>query len=330
MPDDLAGGSPQRDDAVCKQIVTGALTTVEVGRGTSGRHKHQIAARVDRHRRPCVCGAGAPIAGNRIPTPQEPARSRVERAHGSPLHVDLTIVSDGGAHDDNVIDNCHRRRHLVLAGIDVADALRQVHASTGSETFTWLTAARIQGDQPRIQRGKEDSAPAHRRRSGSLVLPRRNASGNQRFGIVTLQIDLRIVRPTLAAVFGIKSDDAIEWSARVKRAVEQNRSDFEFALRPAVLSIGNIAGMKSPGNLQPGYIALFDLRKRGEARAARIAAIGTPGLSGSRGAEKKNQARCKMDSFHTASWRYSTAYRTQRPAGWDNRLLSRDERANAG
>src|SRR5216683_8408774 len=162
-PSDLAGFRAQRYDGIGPLVVSGTQPAVVVGTRTPGGNKNQISRGVDGHDGPGIAGTAAEdlcillwrcgrlVWRNRVPAPAEGAGACVISAHDAARHVDAVIVVDGGAHDDEVVDDRGRRSHVVPAGV-IARYIAQTHLASFAKVRTGRAVHGIEGHQSRILR----------------------------------------------------------------------------------------------------------------------------------------------------------------------------------
>ena len=91
-----------------------------------------------------------------------------------------------------------------------------------------------------------------------------------------MQIDLRIETPFFLAGLRIEREHAIERRGHEHGPTGHDRRRLEFAFGKPVAAVGNVAGVKLPGDLELGDIALVDLGERRIAAAAGIAPVRGP------------------------------------------------------
>ena len=147
VPDALAGGCLQTDDAVGKEIVAGALAAVEIVARRADGQIDITQLRVGTHHRPDISAAKilprlvAPglvakfaLLRNRLEDPELLARVFVKAAHVARRHIlrhrPTAHIGNGGADDDHVADDDGRRNKGVVFAIDLAvQTLRQIDAA---------------------------------------------------------------------------------------------------------------------------------------------------------------------------------------------------------
>ena len=148
---------------------------------------------------------------------------------------------------------------MILRGYVTCD-LAQADLSAVAEVQAWLARRGVQGNEPRIQ-GRFENSPAAGFPFGSRrVQPRRHPAIDQAVAVVSGEFDHRIVNPALLSGFRIECKYTIEPRGKVQRAIYQDRGWFQATALLAAAAVGNIAHMKSPGDLQRCYILAIDLR----------------------------------------------------------------------
>lgn len=172
-------------------------------------------------------------------------------------------------------DSCGRRSHVIPAAIillHVAKAdltrLPKIHAGSATD--------RVDRHQTRILRGFENPPTARLSLVTSGVEPGRHAAVHQPVSVVSIQIDLRIVRPALLAGFGVQGDHAIERHREVKRAIDENRRGFEAAPLPPISPLGNVARVIDLRNLELRHVLALDLSRRRIPHPTRIVSVRGP------------------------------------------------------
>ena len=261
-----------------------ANAAVVIRARASRRDEDEAALHIDRQRRPRVAGAGARRGvagpGNGIPGPAQGARAGVEGAHDAALHVDRTVVADGGADDDEIAGDGGRRGHLVLPEIAQVDAAREIDLPVDAEVPARRPGRPVQGDETRIEGAHEDAQAAPRTRRGHRVAPGRDAARRD-LGVVARAIELDVVLPELRAGPGIERDDLVERRAEEQLALDEDRRGLERGfLVERRLRLERARAMR-PGHPELRDVRPIDLRERRIAAAAGIIAVTRPrGIGG--------------------------------------------------
>jgi hypothetical protein len=128
------------------------------------------------------------------------------------------IVVNGGAHDNEIIDDSGRGSHVIPAGI-VLENVAETNYAVFAEVGARRTAGSIDSNKTSVLRGLEDAAMAGLVFGAGGVKPGGNATINEPVAVVAIEINLRIVGPALVSGFRVKSDDAVEGGGEVERAV---------------------------------------------------------------------------------------------------------------
>lgn len=293
-PDEFAGFAAESDDRVGPLVVAGAQAAVVIGAGASCGNEEQVALLVDNHDGPGVASAAAPgrslafgsgsgrICGKRVPAPSKSAGAGVISPHDATSHVRAMIVVNGGADDDQIVNNGGRRSHVIPTGVVLED-IAEADLTFLAEICAGCASSGIDSDKAGVLRGLEDATMARFVFGARAVEPGSNAAVDEAVAIVAIKINFGVVSPELLSGFGVESDDAVEGGGQVESAVYQKRSGLEAAALSSTPGLGNVAGVESPGDFELGDILAVDLGKRGEAHAARVVAVVRPGISGNAG-----------------------------------------------
>jgi len=214
-----------------------------------------------------LCGIGFQL--------QRRAPVRASKALTTPLGLSTRSLS--ATDDDEGIHDRRRRGFLVFAAAgDIGDAAGQIDLSGGAEIGARPPRYGIEREESRIDRRQKNPPAAYIAPDSAGIGPQCDAAIDEAFGIGRAQVDLRIEAPLLPAGLGVESDDPIERRTQIHSAVRDDRRRLEFALATAIASVGNIAGMVFPGDLQLRDVVLIDLGQQRVAAAARVAAVKRP------------------------------------------------------
>ena len=160
-PDLFAGGGVEGDEGVGVSVVAGAETSVVVGRGGAGGEIEEVEGGVGGDDGPGVGGAGAEFLvfgpGNGLPGPELAAGLGIVGADEAGLGVDLLVVADAGADDDDVPDDGGGRGHAVEAVFLKVNALLEVDFSVGTEVGAGLAGAGVEGEEAGVEGCDEDA-----------------------------------------------------------------------------------------------------------------------------------------------------------------------------
>ncbi len=302
----------QCDDGVGPFVVAGTEAAVVVRAGAASGDEEQVALGIYGHDGPSIARAAAPgrvfafrrrrrgIGGERVPAPAKSARAGVVSAHNASGHVHSMIVVDGGADDDQVVNDGGRGSHVVPAGVVLQDVV-EADLALLSEVGAGRAGCGIHRDEASVLCGLEDAAKARLVLGASGVEPGGNAAIDEAVAIVAIEVDLRIVGPALLSGFGVEGDDAVESGGEVESAVNEKGGGLEAAALSSAAILRNVSGVKGPGNFQSGDVVAIDLGKWGEAHAARVVAVVRPGITGGiregwrRGPREKPTSRQKQN-----------------------------------
>ena len=295
-PDEFAGRDTQRNDRIGPVIITGALTTEEIGARRSGRNEDQAAFGIDRKRRPRVRRAD-PVrllrldfgevrigrvgrqlcrARNRVPMPRLLAAAHVERAHDPEFEIASTIVTDRRADDREVAGNRRRRGHVVIRAAAQTYTFPQCNFAVVAEIRTELAGARVQREQSGFDRGKEDSFDADAASWRLRIAPVADAT-RRHLRIVTARIDLGVEAPALNARCCVDCERFAGCRIEVQRVADQQRRRLECQrIGRANESLSHLAGAEAPGQFEPADILRRDPGRRRVALSAAVAAVSAP------------------------------------------------------
>src|SRR5262249_25260671 len=151
---------------------------------------------------------------DRIPAPEQCAAAHVEGAYGPAGDVDPSVVDDHGAGDDPVAQDHRRRRDAVVALAHLAQAGPQVDLAVFTEVVAALARARVDLDEPRVDRAHHEAPSADGTFGRARVDPRRDAPAVDHVGV--LRIDLRVELPALRPGLGIERDDLVVGRAEIQ------------------------------------------------------------------------------------------------------------------
>src|SRR2546430_8976290 len=96
--------------------------------------------------------------------------------------------------------------------------------------------------------------------------------------IVAIEVDFEVVGPALFTSFRIERDDAVERGGEVESAINEKGSGLETAALSSAAGLGNVAGVKGPGDSKCGHVVATDLGERGVAHSTGVVAIVGPGI----------------------------------------------------
>src|SRR5882672_8271344 len=125
----------------------------------------------------------------------------------------------------------------------------------------WDARCGVEGNQPGVQGCLVNASPTRRSslRAVCRVEPHRYASVHQSIAVVPSRIDLRVVCPLERSRFGIDRDHAIEAGGKHQKAIDEDWCSFESASLFSVFAVGNITGMKDPGDFEPRHVLRIEL-----------------------------------------------------------------------
>src|SRR5580704_4009396 len=112
----------------------------------------------------------------------------------------------------------------------MVDSLGQINFTLITEITARFARSGIKADQASVDGGQEDPSAAFGAGFPAMVQPCGYTPIHQSFGILSIQIDLRIEGPALSAACGMKSDHTVESCCQVKSPIDKNRRGFKFAL----------------------------------------------------------------------------------------------------
>ena len=227
MPAQPAGRRVERDDGVGVEVRALAIATIEVRRGGADRKEDQPSLDVDRHDGPDVdAGAIAPrprlprvvpglsLARHGVEPPHELSRAHVPRADVA-ARTARHAFGHERAGDHEIAEDRRRRRHAVRAR-HVGHAGAEVHRPALAERRHGTSGARVERDEPAVDRAVDDASVA--RAVGRSPLPVRDAAV-RRAGTRPLAPSVRVERPALSPRLGVERDDALDapWRDRARR-----------------------------------------------------------------------------------------------------------------
>jgi hypothetical protein len=102
------------------------------------------------------------------------------------------------------------------------------------------------------------------------VEPHRYAPVHESIAVVPGRIDLGVVCPLERSRFGIDRDHLIEAGGKNQKAIDEDWCSFESASLFSVFPVGNITGMKDPGDFEPRHVPRIEL---GQPRIAHPAGV---------------------------------------------------------
>ena len=85
-------------------------------------------------------------------------------------------------------------------------------------------------------------------RGPARVEPSGHSAIDEAVAIIESLIDLGIIGPALLASFRIESDHTIERRGEIESAIDEDGSGFKATAFSAAAAIGNVSGMKDPGD----------------------------------------------------------------------------------
>ena len=163
------------------------------------------------------------------------------------------IVVDGGAHDDEIVDDGGRGGHVIPARI-VVKRVAEADLASFAEIGAGGAGGGIYGDEAGVLRGFENAATARLIGGPRGVNPSGNAAIDEAVAVVAVEVDLGIVGPALRPGLWIEGHDAIEGGGQVESAVNKNWCGLEAATFSAAATLGNVAGVEGPGDLERGDV----------------------------------------------------------------------------
>ena len=270
-PAHRAGRGIERHDRAREALRLGrAMSAVIVRRRVAGRNVDQAERIVGAEHAPRVRRAARVrlsfrrrcqhVGTAEIPRPQQAAAERIEAAHDARRLLRFDVVGDPAAEHRDAFRERRRRSHVVEAGLHVAHAVEQRHFAVRAEVAAALAGLRIDRDQSRVRRRREDSFGTVGRRLGRFEI--RDAA--TRRGEANLRVlQLRIEAPALSAGVGIERGDDVAREADIERVADLQRRRLERAAD---------AGAIGPRDLQLADVRRIDLVERRIARARGSAA----------------------------------------------------------
>lgn len=244
-PNELAGFAAQSHDGIGPLVVTGTQAAVVVGAGAAGGDKEQVTLTIHRHDGPCVACTAAPgstlafrscrigICGKRIPAPAKSARACIVGTHYAASHVHAMIVVNGGADDNEIVDDRGRGSHVIPARVVLEDIAKADYAVL-AEVGAGRASGGVYSNKARVLSGLKDAAMAGLVFGTRSVEPSGDATIDETVTVVAVEIDLGVVGPALLPGFGIEGDDAIEGSGEIESPVHEERRRLKTAaLSPA-------------------------------------------------------------------------------------------------
>jgi hypothetical protein len=138
-----------------------------------------------------------------------------------------------------------------------------------------MTGGRVQREQPRIDRGQENTLSAGTV-NVTIVRPECHAAVHQSLGIMRMQIDPWIEAPYLFSGLRVEREDTIEGRAQKHCSANNDRCGFKRAFGTTVAAIGNITGVQFPCLLQLNDIGLVNLIQPRIAASSRVTSIRGP------------------------------------------------------
>ena len=266
-PDKGAGRGAQRHHRVGVSVGAGSQAAEEVRARAAGRYEHQIARGVDVEDRPRVAGAGVShLSRQRAPAPALCARARVERPHDSAARVGVPVVADRRAGDHQVADDRRRRRDLVIGRSFTAGPGSETDGAAVAERRTWCARGRVEGEQSRVDRPREDAPRARRFERGAGVAPRRHPA-RRHLAVAAGAIDSGVEAPDLVR----RSPDRARQCARTPWPGRAGRRNgWELPRRSACGRLGRPArARRCDRSTRPGVARRWRGRPRPAARTAR-------------------------------------------------------------
>src|SRR6266566_4766596 len=109
-----------------------------------------------------------------------------------------------------------------------------------------------------------------------VVDPGGDTAIDESIAVISSPVDLGIIGPALRSGFRIESNDPVERGGQIKCPVYQDGSGFKSTSPLLSFAVGNIAGVKHPGNFEAGNIFAIDLCEWRVAHAARVVSVGGP------------------------------------------------------
>ena len=239
-------------------VRAGALAAVEVRAGAAGGNEDQIALGVGGEDRPGVGGAGRERGRHRVPAPAQPAGAGVEGAHDALGRIHPLIVAHRRPDDHEA--GCHGRRGrdpvLPVVTRRVTQPGRQVHRALRAEVGARPAGAAVERDEPGIDGGEEDPAPAGQGPRPCRIEPGRHTAVGE-VAVVALERDARIVAPPLGASRRVERDHSAQRRRDVERAVHHQRGGLKAAPVAQV-----VAGAVHPGDPELRDVARCDPGER--------------------------------------------------------------------
>jgi hypothetical protein len=226
---------------------------------------------------------------------------------GEGAHVARRIVAiaeaiaDAVAEDDEILVDHRRRRIGVVLLVDRPDQpFAQIGPAVIAERLHRQAGFRVEADQV-VAAVHEDSQPV-------AIAPRGDAAVHEALPACrrAIFVGFRIVRPQLAARFGIERDDAVVRRAEIQHVVDHDRRVLERAGRRAELLQWRFAGFPRPRRLQPADVLAGDLRERRILHPALIVPVGWPFnqlrrlLAGAGQRQAGHTHQCKKRLLHRA------------------------------
>ena len=314
-PDDMASGETQRRDRIGVAVLPEPRAAPIVRARAAGWYEHQVALRISGEHRPGVRRAGvvrprpapsAPgrvggILRHRVPRPPQRPGAHVERAHLATGRLGAIVVRDRRADDDRPVGDERGRGLLVLRRLEwgIAQAAPEVDHAGISEVGARLSRCRVELQEPRVHRGRDDAPATGLTRCAREVQPGRDPSA----GVIAeahRPVHPRIERPPLSARLCIQRDDATEGGDDVHPSLHHDRRHLEGATRNRLAGARDLPGAVGPRHLESGDRRRVDVGERRVARAEHVAAVRWPIVGCRRGCrcEHGDGGRQRLERRH--------------------------------
>jgi len=165
--------------------------------------------------------------------------------------------------------------HVVPTGMEAGD-IAQADFASFAEVGAGRAGSRVEGDEAGVEGGFKQSAMAGLRGWSRRIKPCGDAAVDKSVSVVAVQIDFRVVRPTLLAGFRIERDDTIEGCGQIQSSISYDRRALKAAPFPVTSAIRHVTGVEDPGYLELRDIIAVDLRERRVTHATGIVAVRWP------------------------------------------------------
>ena len=281
VPAGLTGRSVERDDGARVVVEAVPVAAVVVRRSVSGRHVDQAEFGVEGQNRPGVGrSASVPVGrldlgvvgGDRVPGPDERAGARVVRPNDAARCVLPPVVEHHGADDDDVSRDEGRGGDSVLAGLHVSDTGAEIDGPTPAEAGTGFARRRVEREETRVERPEQDARSA-RVRGLRGVGPTRDPAAVEDVDPFGVEFRDRNRQRSVSGL-GVDGDDDVVRSAESQRVADQNRGRLDGRQQRAA-RFGE-ARVVDPRRFEVRDVGRRDLRERGVAAPARVAAVDRP------------------------------------------------------